>query len=627
CVKALADCVRDDVTTLGELKVSEDKKEWLVSFLDIVGECWNKRKGIEPEVLENILPNQNLKLCSPTKLVRDINISEPLKEICKDAGQDIRDRLFIGGLEDIALNAALTHFSAAITGAITGTLSEDQVIEELLKYLSTKLPDNKDCAEGSSAIQNGSVRLLSHLWNTQAEVAASTAQGVPLITSKHRSVRWSHTQMMMAPVRNWNPSAQPFAKAYPEQRVLGELYLGTQDGQIPNVIPALVAWGMAFADPLIQDIPSGLSNDRLSVLGIGNTNGITVSDVGNQTFSQIALQQPEVLNRCQEGSEEASALFGLVLSYIAPNDKAWQEQRELKGRKGGQDVEVRVRASLWVADLSIRAWVPVPGEDGQTSRAVATADTLKNMVNPAWLKGNELAIKLLSECFHFDELDLRLLGVEPDKLQGLRRGLAKLVETGGANPDFFESLVEQVKAQQRRTRDVNRCRILGLAVQEAVKNAMQQYDLKLELVDRGFDYEVELLTDNVLEDAATILQVGPYLLEVKSTRTGKARMTPLQADTASKEPSRFILCVVDLRGLSDDALDADWTPDRVEPLAKIVTDIGTKTEETYLLIQDATTKSVGIRNESALRYEVPVAVWETGMSISAWVNSISHSGG
>jgi hypothetical protein len=121
--------------------------------------------------------------------------------------------------------------------------------------------------------------------------------------------------------------------------------------------------------------------------------------------------------------------------------------------------------------------------------------------------------------------------------------------------------------------------------------------------------------------------MGPYLLEVKSTARGEARLTPLQADTASTQQSRFVLCVVDLRGLTDEELDAEWTAARVEPLAKIVTDIGMKTEETYSLILAATTKSVGIRNESALRYEVPVSEWEAGVTISEWVKTVSSGRG
>ena len=107
------------------------------------------------------------------------------------------------------------------------------------------------------------------------------------------------------------------------------------------------------------------------------------------------------------------------------------------------------------------------------------------------------------------------------------------------------------------------------AVQYAIKSAMERYNLELKLVDRGFDYEVALPTSDVLNDVAFRLEVGPYLLEVKATTTGGARLTPTQAETASKEASRYVLCVVDLRECSEEDLDDEWTAAKVEPLAKI----------------------------------------------------------
>ena len=206
----------------------------------------------------------------------------------------------------------------------------------------------------------------------------------------------------------------------------------------------------------------------------------------------------------------------------------------------------------------------------------ADAKTLGDLLDPAWLENNDPAIRLLSEWFEFDELELRLLGLAPNpyKRRELRSGIAKLVETAGADPEFYSTLVEQVEEQRRRSRDIARCRRLGIAVQETIKLALEAYGLKLNLVDHGFDYEVTEAPDDVLEDVSTKIEVGPYLLEIKATTTGKARLTPSQAQTASEEASRYVLCVVDLRNVAEEELDGEWTVDRVEELAKISLDIG-----------------------------------------------------
>ena len=251
-----------------------------------------------------------------------------------------------------------------------------------------------------------------------------------------------------------------------------------------------------------------------------------------------------------------------------------------------------------------------------------TRVTLDKLLDPAWLEHNDAAIRLLSRWFGFDQLDLRLRGIEPDsgKREKLRNSLARLVEVGGANLKFYSSLAEEVEA---RSRDIDHFRRMGIGVQEAIKSAMEAHKLDLELVDHGFDYKVIVPTDNVLDDASQRFTVGPYLLEVKATTTGQPRLTPLQAEKASKEPDNYVLCVVDLRSFEDEDLASEWSASIVEPLAKIVPDIGSRVEGTYSLVEDAKSRSIAVRNESALRYEVPSEVWESGISIAEWVSTVS----
>jgi hypothetical protein len=617
-VRRLAEYVRGDAVTLDELKVSGDRLEWLAKFLDIVGECWSKRSGVDASMLAGILPDQNKRLRSTSELSIDDGVSEELKDICAEMGYDFRSEVLLASLTTGEEAAGLAFLPQMISQAIPSRISEHEVIERAMKKLDDKLPEDEECDQSTVNAQRASIRLLSYLWRSKGKDVASIAKKIALITSNGRAVRWSHDRMMMVPVRCWHETAQPFARAYPPDRILADMYAESDDQGSIGVISPLVQWGIAIGDPLTIDTPVELKERRLAAIGIGDTDGVVIS---HEEFSQIALLQPELLNRCQEGIDEAQALLGLVLCHIAPHDPKWKEERSVKGRKARQDVHVTVRGALWLADLKFRSWVPVPGEDGKPVKMAANASTLKNILNPGWLDKNDSAIQLLSQWFEFDELELRLLGLAPDKdkRQELRDGLAKLVEFGGADPELYKSLAEEIETRRRRSRDVERCRRLGIAVQEAIKIALEKHKLKVRLVDRGFDYEVT--SDNVIEDGVTEIEVGPYLLEVKATTRGEARLTPLQANTASQDPSKYVLCVVDLRQVSDEELDADWDATRVESLAKVVTDIGGKVTATCKLISAAKIASVGIRNESSLRYEVPSQFWEAGISISEWVFS------
>jgi hypothetical protein len=575
-----------------------------------------------PSVLEALMPDQNRRLHSPLELRRDGGISDALKDICCDIGQDVRGKLLLTDLEEVGAEKNLDHLAKALTQALPASLSEAHVIDDAIKHLAENLPEDEECDEDSVSLQHGTVQLLDYFWSSQGTAAAATARKVPLIADNQHAVRWSHDRMMMAPVRSWHESARPFAIAYPPQRILLDIYAGNDDKTLPDVVHPLREFGMAILDPIADDTPAELRGSRLEAISEGRTEGVTVS---NEKFSQIALLQPELLNRCQEGVEEAQALLGLVLCHVAPHDPMWQEQRVVKGRKLREDVTVSVRGALWLADLKFRSWVPVPGEDGKLVKVRASAKTLGHLLEPAWLENNDAAIRLLSEFFEFDELELRFLGLAPDpnRRRELRSGIAKLVEAGGANPEFYISLADQVEAQRRKSQDIERFRRLGIAVQEAVKAALENCGLKLKLVDRGFDYEVVVSTDNVLEDLAAKIEVGPYLLEIKATTKGQARLTPTQATTAAEEPSRFALCVVDLRGVAPEALDREWTAEEVESLAVIVSDIGDSVRETCELVESARTSSVAIRNDAALRYEVATSIWETGISITEWAVMIA----
>ena len=609
-----------DAERLEQLEVEDDPLTWLAGFLDLVGECWARVDGIDTSLLNGLLPDQRGRLHVPGQLRLDKAIPARLKDICVDVGLDVYSELLLGELEELAQSPDLPFLSQTIATAIPASLTEDELIERAVRLLDTKLPTDKEGKDVPAGVGEASVRLLAYLWDTRGRDAAATATRIPLITTGGRIVRWSADRMMMAPVSSWPASAQPFADAYPSDRLLAKLYASDVDLPTPVVL-ALAEWGMAFLDPISSNIPVELKDRRLAAISSGDVEGVVVS---NERFSQIALLQPEVLNRCQESFTEARALLGLVLCHVAPHDPQWKVQRAVRGRKAREEVEVLVRGALWLADLRFRAWVPVAGEEGRPAKAAANAATLKDLLDPTWLTNNDAAIQLLSEWFGFDELELRLLGTAPDdeSRRLVRNELARLVELGGADPQIYSALAAEMETRQQRGRDMDRYRRLGLAVQDAIRGALEAHGLNVRLVDRGFDYEV---TDFV-QDGATRLEVGPYLVEIKATTTGAAHLTPLQARTSATELARYVLCVVDLRGLAEEELGAEWTAARVMPLTKLLPGIGGQTQQTHRLVEVARSNPVGIRNDSALRYEVPPPVWERGVSIDAWVDSLRRSG-
>jgi hypothetical protein len=269
----------------------------------------------------------------------------------------------------------------------------------------------------------------------------------------------------------------------------------------------------------------------------------------------------------------------------------------------------------------------VRGEkDGQevVQPVIADAGNLGPLLDPAWLAGNDAAVELLSKFFGFNALELRLLSTVPsasDRSQ-VESELSKIVQALGSDPSRYGQLAADLAAQKEREAQKAKNRKFGLAIQHAIEGYLDKRGLHPVLIDRGYDYDL-FLDDAPAIDAGTHhFQLADYLLEVKATTTGEVRLSPAQARTASEQLDRFILCVVDLRGVTSERLEGAWTAEDVEPRSRVVAEMGLLAGEPHDLVERAKDCEVGIRNDGALRYGVPVTIWEKGSPILQWVDGL-----
>ncbi|WP_437576862.1 sacsin N-terminal ATP-binding-like domain-containing protein [Sorangium sp. So ce887] len=610
----LAKYVRGDAERIEDLSVRCDKREWIARFLDVVGECWAGR-GVNADLVERMVPNQSGALVPRKDLKRDDGIPDALKKIADSLGCGVRSRLVDLTILEIAREQSLGHVESVLKSAFPVAMAEDDVLDECVRLLEKQFPKAERLSDSNRALILASIRLLDYLAQ-KGDAATSLAARVPLLAHDGTFARTSAQRKMISPVETWDERARTFHAAYPLERVLAPEYVGT------NIVAALIGWGIAFREPLIKMRPADpIKDDRLRCLAIEGeeTEGVQVH---GEEFTQIALLH-ELLPRCQE-RDEAASLLGLALCYMAPADTSWRNERVVVGRRSGADVPITVRGALWLADLRARAWVPVRSDEGRTSQVMPTPESLKSLLDPAWLRGNVAALEFLGRFFGFDALDLQLLAAHDDESrQELRDRLARIVELAGANPETLVEVEAELQVRKKRAQDVARCRTLGLDVQAAIKLALEAQKLTVKVVDVGYDFDVSCRD---LDDAASRLEVGSYFVEVKATTHGDAKLTPKQAETASQRADRYILCVVDLRGIPEERLDEPWSIEDVLSLAHLVPQVGTLVRGTWELVEEARTSEVGLRNENALRYAVRPEVWEEGCSIREWVAAAFKAG-
>ncbi|MFP2924305.1 sacsin N-terminal ATP-binding-like domain-containing protein [Pyxidicoccus sp. 3LG] len=595
---------------LEALLVTGDRLEWLARLYELA-DVASTAGTLRPEWLDHLLLNQHGKLVTHASLTRDLGVLDGTKLAAEKLKLDLRASLLDLEVLNVARKLRLARVEKLLGTVVTPTLTEHAALDRCLSALDQAVQPKKNPTP--EYVVAAGTALLAHMWASQAMGAGDLARRVPLATTKPNEYhRWNRDNPIMAPVSTWPETARPYSIVYPSQRVMHVDY-GGADG-FSDALKGLQAWGIAHTDPLQEDVPSELRDRRLAALVRGpvSTTGLSVRD---QACSSIALLSREVINHCTE-PEHVKALLGLILTDIVVRDKQWRTFITVLARRGGQELSVELRPALWVADLLSRAWIPVTDKDGKQTRFEPSPTVLRDLIDREWLKGNPQALEFLAEVFSFDRLELRLLGYSEEESKRIRDVLAELIDRTQTDPDALERALVAAAEQRESERRVAIAKSFGLAVQEALRTALQARGFVLELVDRGFDYETRL-GEKLLEDASSYLGVERLLLEVKATTSGEVRLTPTQAATASRTPD-YVLCVVDLRGIAPERLASPWTPEEVAAHSRFVNTISGSVASTWALVERAQIEHVPIRNEAALRFGVAAELWQSGLTLSAW---------
>lgn len=610
----LAASVTTDAESIDDLGVTGDPRLWVARFADVVGEAWELR-SVTTGILDGLLPNQNGTLSSAAQLHRDNGIPQVLKDVASAIGLDVRAELLDQQLADHVASPAFSYAKKAIDSVISLELSADEILERCIAHIRRTVSDDR-AGDEQAAVLAGSIRLLEFLWQTRGMEAASQAREVPYLSAAGRWVDATSTSVM-APLSTWPEEAVPFADVYPPHRVLATAYSGIDPG-LSNLVPHLIAWGIAYGGPLINRRVGGADFKiaRLMKVVVGPPAELDDTVMEPTEMSDIALLH-EILPRCQEEPSVARSLLGLVLASIAPADPCWSMTKAVRARRSNEQLELTIRPSIWLAELLSRTWVPVTTDEGP--RAV-TPDyhSIQPLLLAEWYR-SEGAIRLLVEHFGFDPLRLQLEAVDDEgRRREIIETLARLVTVLGSEVGKYEALASHVETQARLERQRERFRRLGRAVQNAVEATLGELKLTVRVVDIGYDFEV---ADESLGTPSLRLALGPALMEVKATTATAVRMTPKQAQTSSARADVYYLCVVDLSDVPDERLDLPWSTSDILQRAKVTSGIGDQVRSTWQLVEEACEEAVPITGEAALRYAVSKEIWSAGVGLRDWMTA------
>ena len=461
------------------------------------------------------------------------------------------------------------------------------------------------------------------------------------MTSANKVIRLTGSQQILSPVSHWPQSAQPYVDLYTKNRLLSDHYCNDRD--LNGVLTPLIAAGLVIEGPLYKATRSLDRNENLNLLQamVLESQEAEKVTVRNEDFGQIAFLSTDIVNRCGQDIKLAKRLLDFVLNVAAREDQSWRKIKEVSGYRLGESVSLKLRGATWPFELKVRAWVPIQRSEESEKKGFAPVPANEvnlreqKLLEVSWLQNNSDAIDMLHEVFGFRQLTLMLdsldAEVENDLVELLRdpnlvksavenSEVVRLISE--ADPEEIQEIREELKKRNRQAEIREYNRSFGHAVQAMLAEVIQLHGLDLQLVDRGYDYEVlPGQADSSLDDALFSFEVGSYFLEVKTTTTGDVRLTPLQARTASDDSDRFVLCVIDLRGQE---IPESWELAEVKQSAKIVTNIGNDIFKVYKGVDKLASvgNPVRLHNEQQLRYGVSKELWENGISIEKWVKSL-----
>lgn len=638
----LTDWVKKKGQNITDLSISGDSFKWLADLLLLIADL-PKRVNERP-LVAGLVPNQHSQLRRLSDLRIDEDIPEKIKDIADDIGIDLRSELLHKNVVEVLNELGYESAKDFIFKILDESYTETEAVDNILRELDECLLDGSE--ETDLPALRASARLAIYLAEKDDNVPL--LRKCPLLTAANKIIRLTGSQQILSPVLHWPQSAQPYVDLYTKNRLLSDHYCNDRD--LNGVLTPLIAAGLVIGGPLYKATRSLDRNENLNLLkamALDSQEDEEVT-VRNENFGQIAFLSTDIVNRCGQDTELAKRLLDFVLNVAAREDQSWRRIKEVSGNRSGESVSLKLRGATWPFELKVRAWVPVQRSEVSEEKGFAPVPAneanLRGLLDPSWLQNNPYGIDLLHRVFGFRQLTLMTENLEPEVESNLVKLLqdptlvksavtnldvvkaavenpevVKLLSEAG--PDEIQEISEELKKRNRQAEIREHNRSFGHAVQAMLAEVIQLHGLDLQLVDRGYDYEVlPGQANSSLDDELFSFEVGSYFLEVKTTTTGDVRLTPLQARTASDDSDRFVLCVIDLRGQE---IPESWELAEVKQSAKIVTNIGNDIFKVYEGVDKlASSNPVRLHNEKLLRYGVSTKLWENGISIDKWVKSL-----
>lgn len=592
---------------------------WLSRLLNLIQET--RQTNLHDDLA--LLPSQRGKLRKRRELAVDQGIPDDLKDVGEALGIEIRGSLLDTGVHVPGLEDLLS------------SKGEEQVVDELVAALK------KACQGGRmpTAMVSASVDLF--WWLAGREHYAAKLDGFPIATAEGGEDSCTVAELprrdqaearLLAPIATWPEEARKFVALFPRRKVLNAAFAADDAGAnwtqlnerglvhaVPLYVASLRLEDGLVVDPLVED------TEHRSERAIQMTN---IACLGDKDIGLI--------DAARKSRSRAIQLIEFLLEYVLENDREAFQHAAVPCEC---TLEHKVFRAAWLGPLRRRKWIPTETEGHGADHATAQSLSGLLAVYPDLVRQFETeAGRSLLQALGISPADLALRVVAPDEASrvSLIRSVGDLAQAAGGvegvrqlvndiqdDLEILEAITER-KANRERVR---RNQGIGRLVEQLLREQLEARGLKVERTGTGSDFEVEC--DFVEDGQEVVLKLGidgtSTLLEVKSARGDRVKMTPRQAEAACRAGDGFALCVVPVG-------EAAVSPEVIRERSRFVFGIGAKLSEAWSAYQDIeeatgaahqTGGSVELEiTEGQVRFKVGSEIWAGGLNFDAAVVEI-----
>jgi hypothetical protein len=625
-IRRLADLTQETATVVGLTEILISGQEALAWLRRLVELIHNAGSTALLDQL-NILPSQTGVLRRRSELRYDEGIGDQLKDIANELGVRLDDEL-------LDARAATREVIELLTPK-----SQEEALEDALDALT------HSCVDNTLHLDLGRPNISLFWWLAASAEHRHRLDGYPLITMEKAdgrvltlNLKRDRERAPLAPQSIWPTSASAFASLFPRRKILHDLVAASDLGATPDAWTELDADGFIRAAPLyrtkrpLQRFLAEAGLRERDDESHRSTSDVEVSDIAFLSEEDIGL-----IDTARKSRARAIQLIRFLVTSVMQEDARAFEELPVDCECG--EIHSAFSAA-WLIPLHDRKWIPTAKTRSTLISVESLADLLAGQPDLVELLAGDDGTRLL-QALEISPADFQLRAVATEEIQRLRlvRSMGELARAAGGDiqrvemlarevrdhPEIFDA-IQEAKMRREKVRFNQR---LGQMVEDLLRDELRAHNLNVKRTGVGSDFEVD--TDFTAGDEEVWLEIADdrtsVLVEVKSARSDRVRMTPTQASMASREQTRFALCVVPLP-------DDSPTRELVREKSKFVFEIGRMLEQPLRAYSSVMNATYGARRSSGdidveivegqVRFAVSQPVWLNGLGLDDAVARIAR---